>query len=47
MGMQEALYGIGTLALLAVLIYGVMRGRRPRSAQPAADRATDRNFDKP
>ena len=46
MGLQEALYGVGALVLLGVLIFAVVRGRRPRDAQPAADRATDRNFDK-
>jgi hypothetical protein len=42
----EVFYGIGAALLLAAIVYGVMRGRRPHSTQPAADRATDRNFDK-
>lgn len=46
MGFQEMLYGVGALVLLGVLVYAVMRGKRPRAAQSAADRATDRNFDK-
>jgi hypothetical protein len=46
MGIQEALYGVGALILLLVLIYGVLRSRRPRRMEAAADEATRRNFDR-
>ncbi|HVV79568.1 MAG TPA: hypothetical protein VHD59_08140 [Pseudolabrys sp.] len=42
----EVLYGVGAVLLLLAIIYGVMRGRRPRATQRAAEEATDRNFDK-
>lgn len=45
MGIQEALWGVGALVLLVAIAYGVIWGRRPRSAQDAADKATRRNFD--
>jgi hypothetical protein len=41
----EVFYGVGAVLLLLAIIYGVMRGRRPRSTQRAADNATKRNFD--
>jgi hypothetical protein len=45
MGLQEFLYGVGTVVLLAALIYGAsVAGRRRRN--PASDEATRRNFDK-
>lgn len=45
MGIQEALYGVGTLVLLGLLIYGVVvAGRRRRNA--AADAVAKRNLDK-
>lgn len=45
MGLQEVMYGLGALVLLAALIYGTtVAGRRKRSA--ASDAATRRNFDK-
>lgn len=46
MGIQETLYGVGALILLIILIYGVLRSRRPRRTEAAADRATRRNFDR-
>jgi len=46
MGIQEALFGAGALILLAILVYGVRRSKRPRQAQGAADEATRRNFDR-
>lgn len=45
MGIQEALFGVGALILLAILVYGVRRGKRPRRTEGAADEATRRNFD--
>ncbi len=45
----EILYGVGTVILLAVLIYVASiagRGRRSGSTKTAADAATRRNFDK-
>ena len=42
----EVLYGIGAILLLLAIVYGVTRGRRPRSTQQVADKATERNFDK-
>ena len=45
MGIQEAMYGMGAVVLLAVLLYATIRaGRTRRSA--ASDAATRRNFDK-
>jgi hypothetical protein len=45
MGIQEALFGFGTLILLALLIYGVVvAGRRRRNA--AADAVAKRNLEK-
>jgi hypothetical protein len=45
MGLQEFLFGVGTVALLVALIFATMRaGRRRRNA--ASDDATRRNFDK-
>ncbi|MDO9413134.1 MAG: hypothetical protein Q7T81_11225 [Pseudolabrys sp.] len=45
MGLQELMYGLGAVVLLAALIYGTsVAGKRRRSA--AADAATRRNFDK-
>lgn len=45
MGIQEALFGVGALALLAGLIYAsIVSGRRRRNG--AANAATRRNFDK-
>lgn len=46
MGIQEALFGAGALILLAILVYGVRRSKRPRQAQGTADEATRRNFDR-
>jgi hypothetical protein len=45
MGIPEALYGVGALILLAVLVYAIMRGNRRPAQQPEADAATRRNFD--
>jgi hypothetical protein len=44
MGLQEALVGLGVVALLAALFYGAMRGKRRRRDQAAAAAATRRNF---
>jgi hypothetical protein len=45
MGLQEALIGLGIVALLAALAYGATRARRRRRLdQAAADAATRRNF---
>ncbi len=45
MGIQEALFGVGTLILLALLIYGVVvAGRRRRNAR--ADAIARRNLEK-
>lgn len=46
MGLQELLWGVGTVLLLGALIFAVMRGNRRPSQQPAADEATRRNFNK-
>lgn len=44
MGIQEALFGVGTLVLLGLLIYGVVvAGRRRRNA--AADVIAKRNLE--
>lgn len=45
MGIQELLYGVGALALLAALVYGVARAGRKRET-PTQVEATRRNFDK-
>jgi hypothetical protein len=44
MGAQEALMGLGVVVLLGALVFGVLRGRRRRRDQAAADAATRRNF---
>jgi hypothetical protein len=45
MGIQEALFGVGTLVLLALLIYGaVVAGRRRRNAR--ADAVARHNLEK-
>ncbi len=46
MGLQELLYGVGTLLLLGALIYGVMRAGRKRQTSRREIEATRRNFDK-
>lgn len=46
MGLQELLWGVGTVVLLGALIFAVMRGGRRREQQGAADEATRRNFNK-
>lgn len=45
MGLQELLFGVGTVLLLAALAYGVMRAGRKRET-PQQIEATRRNFDK-
>jgi hypothetical protein len=45
MGLQELLYGVGAIALLAALAYGVARAGRKRQT-PREVEATRRNFDK-
>lgn len=45
MGLQELLYGVGTVILLAALIYGVARAGRKRQNRAQIE-ATRRNFDK-
>ena len=46
MGIQELLFGMGTLLLLAALAYGVMRAVRKRQTTRPEIEATRRNFDK-
>ena len=46
MGIQELLWGVGTIALLLALIYGVMRAGRKRQTTKPEIEATRRNFDK-
>ena len=45
MGIPEALYGLGTVALLAALIYGVVLAGRKKASRQSIE-ATRRNFDK-
>jgi len=45
MGVQELLYGIGTVILLGALIFGVIRAGRKRQNRAQVE-ATRRNFDK-
>ncbi|HWK94121.1 MAG TPA: hypothetical protein VNR39_01740 [Pseudolabrys sp.] len=46
MGIQELLYGVGTVLLLGALVYGVMRAGRKRQTTRREIEATRRNFDK-
>jgi len=46
MGVQELLFGVGTLLLLGALVYGVMRAGRKRQTSRQEIEATRRNFDK-
>jgi len=42
----EWIWGVAIIVLGIVLAYGMMRGRRPKHTERAADEATRRNFDK-
>lgn len=46
MGLQELLYGVGTVLLLGALIYGAMRAGRRRQTGRREIEATRHNFDK-